>query len=208
MLFGLAMGGLYAVAYYLIYRRTQGSIRPRTLALVLAAGALVSFYLVPFVKYPANPPAIGHADTIGDRSMLYLGMVVISVVAFALAAIAARGLAARFGTWNATLLAGLGFLVVIGIAMAVLPPLGHLHYNQVHFGDYSTETPQPLLDSRGAIVYPGFPADVLFRFRLYSVISQLILWGTIGLAFGPLIERVVKYQPERRDPGALATRPA
>ena len=37
-------------------------------------------YLVPFVKYPANPPSIGHPDTITDRSGLYLLMVVCSVI--------------------------------------------------------------------------------------------------------------------------------
>ena len=47
----------------------------------------------------------------------------------------------------------------------------------------------------GKIVFPGFPADVLFKFRLYSVINQLILWTTIGLAFGPLVERMLAPAP-------------
>ncbi|GAB4977936.1 hypothetical protein MAHJHV59_49910 [Mycobacterium avium subsp. hominissuis] len=31
------------------------------------------------------------------------------------------------------------------------------------------ETPAPLRDAAGAIVYPGFPADVLYEFRLVSL---------------------------------------
>ncbi|GCE39114.1 Predicted cobalt transporter CbtA [Rhodococcus wratislaviensis] len=38
---------------------------------------------------------------------------------------------------------------------------------------------------------PGFPADDLYQFRLYSVAAQLILWSTIGLAFAPLADRRV-----------------
>ena len=51
----------------------------------------------------------------------------------------------------------------------VLPPIGHLHANVARFGQHATETPLPLRDSHGQIVFPGFPADVLFKFRLYSV---------------------------------------
>ena len=71
ILFGLAMGGLFAVAYILIQRGTQTSLRPRVLALLVAGGGFLGLFLVPFLKYPANPPAIGHDDTIGDRSLLY-----------------------------------------------------------------------------------------------------------------------------------------
>jgi hypothetical protein len=40
-------------------------------------------------------------------------------------------------------------------------------------------------------VYPGFPADVLFSFRLYSILNQMILWGSIGFLFGVLAEKVL-----------------
>jgi hypothetical protein len=40
----------------------------------------------------------------------------------------------RFGAWNGTLLAGIGFAVLIGVAMNVLPPLGRLHANVVAYG--------------------------------------------------------------------------
>jgi Probable cobalt transporter subunit (CbtA) len=45
-------------------------------------------------------------------------------------------------------------------------------------------------DADGVIVYPGFDADLLYRFRLYSVGAQIILWGVIGLGFAPLAEKV------------------
>jgi hypothetical protein len=189
--FGAAMGMLFAVAYILISRRTHGRLRPRVLALLIAGAGFAGIYLVPYLKYPANPPAIGHEQTIQARGFLYLAMVVISVITLAVAVLAAVRLSRRHGGWNAALLSGLGFVVVIAIAMAILPPFGHLHYNLTHFGNFATETPQPMRDARGAIVYPGFPADVLFKFRLYSIINQLILWATLGLGFGALAERML-----------------
>ena len=137
-------------------------------------------------------------------------MVAISLLSLTAAIIAAQRMSKRFGGWNVTLLAGAGFVVLIAVVMAVLPPLGHLHYNLTHYGNYSTETPQPLRNSRGVIVYPGFPADVLFKFRLYSVINQLILWTAVGLGFGALAERVMAgsraQTDQRREPSGLTAR--
>jgi hypothetical protein len=190
VLFGLAMGCLFGVAYCLAYGRV-GRIGVRALSLLVAAGGFLLLYLVPFLKYPANPPSIGNDDTIGQRAGLY-GVLVVACVVFGAAAVwAGQRLASRFGTWNATLLAGLGFAVAVGVVTAVLPPLGSLVANAGQTGALLTETPQPLTDPSGAIVYPGFDADVLYWFRLYAVVAQALLWGVIGVAFAPLAEHVV-----------------
>src|SRR6201999_4109081 len=81
VLFGLAMGGLLAVAYVLVARGMRPRVRPRTLGAILAAAGFLGLYLLPFLKYPANPPAIGHEDTIKTRSALYLAMVLLSIAA-------------------------------------------------------------------------------------------------------------------------------
>ncbi|NUP63580.1 MAG: CbtA family protein [Nonomuraea sp.] len=191
VVFGMAMGALFAVVYTVCLGRV-GGLRARSLALLVAGGGFLGIYLVPFLKYPANPPAIGHEETLRARSGLYLAMVVCSVAFLAGAAWLGRRLQPRFGNWNATLLAGAAFAVAIGVVMLVLPSLGHLAYNKEHFGDHATETPQPLTDPAGRIVYPGFPADVLFAFRFYSVGAQLLLWSALGLVFAPLAERVLR----------------
>ena len=52
----------------------------------------------------------------------------------------------------------------------------------------------------GQIVYPGFDPDVLWKFRWYSVINQLLIWTVIALVFGTLIERItVSGQPAPRE---------
>jgi hypothetical protein len=178
VVFGAALGALLAVVFTLVQRGSGAHLRPRVLALLLAGAGFVSVYLVPFLKYPANPPAIGHEDTIETRGSLYLTMQIVSVVAMVLAVQAGRVLARRRGAWQASLLAGLGYVVVVGLAMALLDP--------VH------ETPGPLRDAYGTIVLGGFPADDLYRFRLYAVGGQLILWGVLGLVLGPWAERALR----------------
>jgi predicted cobalt transporter CbtA len=69
------------------------------------------------------------------------------------------------------------YLATIVVVMVLLPTVD--------------ETPQPLRDASGAIIYPGFPADVLYEFRLLSLATQLVLWVTIGLVFASLAERLV-----------------
>jgi predicted cobalt transporter CbtA len=190
VLFGFAMGALVAVAYALCLGRT-GKVRPRPLALLVAAAGFLTIYLVPFAKYPANPPAIGHAETIRARGSLFLTVLLVGLLALILAIAVGQHLAGRFGSWNATLLAAGGYLAVLIVLFWVLPPPGHLHANVEDYGRHATETPLPLTDANGTIVFPGFPADVLAEFRVYSVAAQLIMWSAIGIVFAPLAERVV-----------------
>jgi len=53
------------------------------------------------------------------------------------------------------------------------------------------EIPQPLVDDAGSLIYPGFSADDLFHFRLYAVGTQLVIWLTIGLLGGALLDRLL-----------------
>jgi hypothetical protein len=188
--FGVLTGGLYAVAYALCLGRT-GRVRPRPLALAVAAAGFVVVYLVPFLKYPANPPAVGNDETMRERTGLYLVMLVVSLVAGVLAVVVGQGLRPRLGTWNATVAAALGFAGAVGIAMALLPNLGQLATNVALHGPRATETPLPLRDPDGNIVFPGFPADVLAEFRLYALGAQLVLWTGLALAFAPMADRLL-----------------
>jgi predicted cobalt transporter CbtA len=191
--FSVAMGALVAVVYLVLHGRFK--IRPRTLALLIAGFGFLGVYLLPFVKYPANPPAIGHTFTIVERGHLYLAMVACSLVLVVLAVYLGRRLQPRFGTFGATVLAAVAFLVVFSVLIAALPQLGDLpanlaHQHQFGFARAATETPQPITNLRGQIVYPGFPADVLWNFRWFSILNQLLIWAMIGLVFGALLERM------------------
>jgi hypothetical protein len=210
--FSTGMGALVAVAYLVLHGRF--GIRPRTLALLVTGFGFLGIYLVPFAKYPANPPSIGHTFTIRTRAELYLTMVGCSLLFLALAVVLGRRLRGRFGAYYATLIAGAAFIVAISIVMGLLPPLGHLAANKnmnsaVGYGPSFTETPLPIVDN-GHIVYPGFPADVLWKFRWYSILNQVIVWGTTGIIFAAFMERFfnLKPKPPRSEPIPATPEPA
>jgi hypothetical protein len=201
--FSAAMGALIAVAYVVMHGRF--SIRPRNLVWLTAAFGFLGVYLLPFVKYPANPPAIGHTFTITTRGQLYLALVACSLVLLGLAVYLARRLAPRFGWTWAVVMSAVAFLVAYGVLIGLLPSLGNLPANvnatdQFGYARAATETPQPIVNilstpltiggktvQPGQIVYPGFDPDLLWKFRFYSVINQLLIWLTVALVFGGLL---------------------
>jgi hypothetical protein len=182
--FSIAMGALFAVVFAVVYGRV-GNVSARVLSVLVAGGMLLSLYVIPALKYPANPPAVSLEETIRQRTMLYLLMVVVSAALFVGAIYLGRRLVARLGTWNATLAAAGSYVVAIAIVMLVLPTID--------------ETPGPLRDDAGNIVFGGFPADDLYQFRLYSLGVQVVMWATIGLVFAALISKVLDGKRNRVD---------
>jgi hypothetical protein len=177
VLFGVAMGGLFAVAYVLVTRGIRPSAKPRSVSLAIAAAGFAGVFLLPFLKYPADPPGLEHAESIHTRGLLYLAMVAISLVSVLAVALAAGRLRPPLGAWKTTFVALVALAAWMAIVMAILPSL---------------QPRQPLRDRSGTIVYPGFPADLLYEFRLYAVLAQAILWGVIGVGFGALAERLAR----------------
>ena len=116
----------------------------------------------PFLKYPANPPAVSLDETIRQRTLLYLLMVVLSAALFGGRGrdLGRDGWSERFGRVERDIdRRGAHTSWPIAVVMLILPTID--------------ETPGPLLDDAGKIIYDGFPADDLYQFRLYSLGTQL-----------------------------------
>ena len=78
-LVGFIVGGVFAIVYLLVGRRAQGTPWRRSLGL---GGALVTgLYLLPFIRYPANPPGVGDPSTIDHRTLGYTLAIAIGAVA-------------------------------------------------------------------------------------------------------------------------------
>ena len=163
MVYATAFGGLFGLAFAFAYGRVDGALTPQGVSLLLAATGFIAIYLVPNLKYPANPPSVGEPDTIGMRTALYFIMIAISLAAMIGAGSLKRVFAPRFGGWNAILIAAAIYLVLMAVAGFLLPAVN--------------EVPQE------------FPAVVLWKFRVASIGAQLIMWATLGLLFGTLTER-------------------
>jgi predicted cobalt transporter CbtA len=171
---GVALGGMFALVFAGVYGRV-GRLHARATAALLALAAFVTITLVPATKYPPNPPSVGNPATIDRRTLLYFAMIAISIVAATAAVRVRRDLLPRLGAWNATLAAAGAFVALIAVAELILP--------SVH------EVPA------------GFPADVLWHFRIASLGTEAVLWAGIGLGFGAAAERLIA-----RHPRAMAVR--
>ncbi|MEV5239116.1 CbtA family protein [Streptomyces cinnamoneus] len=183
LVYGVALGGIAALAFCVALGRI-GRFGPRATAALVALGAFVAVFLVPFLKYPANPPAVGDPDTLDQRTALFFLMIALSVLLAVGAVILGRRLAPRLGNWHATVAAGAALVVAIGLAYAFLPA-----------GDNVPE---------------GFPATLLWEFRLSSLAVELVLWTGFGLVFGELAERLLtpKEAPAGRKADPAAVTPA
>ena len=110
-------------------RRAYGRVAPfaaRGTAALIGLLGFTAIYLVPFLKYPATPPAVGNPDTIQLRTGIYLALLVISIAAMVLAVLLQRRLLPTSGGWNATLVAGAAYVVAMAVCYLVLPSINEI----------------------------------------------------------------------------------
>lgn len=158
---GTALGGVVALAAAGVVGRF-GRLRPSQSTALIALTGFVAVSLIPFLKYPASPPATGNPDTIGDRTGNYFTFVIIAL----LVAIAAWALAGTLlpvlGSYRTVLISAGAFLAVMALTAGLMPSVKEL-------GD--------------------FPAQTLWEFRRASLLTITTLWGTIGVVLVGLVGR-------------------
>lgn len=169
-LYGIAMGGLLATAYTLLRRRLRTPDDTRAV-FGLAAAALLGAVLVPFVKYPPNPPAVGDPATINQRTISYLAILVIGLAAVWAAVLAFRAPRPQAPQWLRAAAGVTAFLIVVTIGYVLLPTID--------------EVPDT------------FPPSLLYTFRVTSLGTQVVLWTALGLAFAALLSRQGADRPDR-----------
>ena len=186
--FSLAIGALFAVVFAVAYGRV-GGVSARLLSLYVAGGMLLSLYIVPALKYPAES---ARAEPGRDDPAAH-------------AAVPVDGR----GVGGAVRRRGLPRPAAGG-------PLGRVERRRWsrrglrcggrgRDGDPADHRRDagPLVDDAGTIVYAGFPADVLYEFRLYSLGTQVVIYATIGLVFAALVSRLLGER-KRSGRGAVA----
>jgi hypothetical protein len=132
---------------------------------------------VPFLKYPATPPAVGNADTIGHRTSEYFGMLLVSVLAAIAAVVVARRLLARFDGITSALVVAAGYVAVVTVAGLLLPTVDELG---------------------------TFPADTLWYFRRASILTLASIWATIAVVLTVLVGRLYDAAAAESERRALA----
>lgn len=159
---GLTLGGVVALIAAAVAGRL-GCLTIRQSTAVVSLIGFVSFALVPFLQYPATPPAVGNAETIGHRTGVYFGYLLVSVVAAAVITALVVRFRPQVGAYAAVVGGVAAYLVVIVVAGQIFPTVNEI-------GD--------------------FPADTLWHFRRASLITLATMWGVIGVALTGLIGRL------------------
>jgi predicted cobalt transporter CbtA len=166
-LVGIAYGALAAVAAHAL-RRGRPNIGHRVLLVgIFLAGALT---VAPWFKYPPNPPAVGDPDTITERQSLYVLVICIAVLVGVGVIMLSRELLRRGWPdqrrYAAIALAGVG---PMALAYAIMPP------------------PPDAISS-------SVPADLIWRFRVESLASNLTLWAVLTLGLAWIAAEAVRRQ--------------
>lgn len=163
VLVALVLGVVFAV----VLARLRPHLPGRTdfgRAVVLALAGFVVVSLLPAIKYPANPPAVGDPETIGTRTFYYLSFLAAAIL-LSLAVLALRRrLPAHWPpSWVATVtvvLAVAGYGLLVGWWPA------------------------------GPDAIPAdVPAELIWQFRLSSLAELAALWVTLGIVTGLVLER-------------------
>ena len=159
IVFGLALGVIFAVVLGAVGPRLAAST-PLVASVRLGCAGFVAVVVVPFLKYPANPPAVGDPSTVNERTVLYFAALALSILlAWAVWRFhrTAR-LAPTAKAWATAALYAAGLVVIL----LALPA-----------------SPDPV----------EAPADLVWRFRLASLGGLAAAWMVLALVTGTLLSR-------------------
>lgn len=157
VVYGAALGAVFTIAYAAVRHRLRTTDDWRAAVAVAVAG-FVAVFLLPFLKYPANPPTVGNPDTVGRRTALYLLAVSWSLVATWGGWRSWRALVARGWDPHQAVPATLAIWVTLAVVGLTLLPA-------------NTDPVNPA-------------ATLIWQFRLSALAGAATFWAVLGLTFG------------------------
>ncbi|GIU84019.1 MAG: membrane protein [Acidimicrobiales bacterium] len=156
---GAALGALVGA----VHATTGG--HPFYRAVRICATGFFAVHLLPWFKYPPNPPAVGDPDTIAYRQTWYALLVVAGLLLVLAVGRLRRMLKADPGSvrpmqgWRADLAAGLAFAAGLVVLLVAFPP-----------------NPDPI----------EVPAKLIWDFRVVSLAGNALLWSALAVGIGGL----------------------
>ena len=137
-------------------------------AVFLSLIICLALFVIPFLKYPGNPPAVGNPDTIYLRESLYLGFLAVS-------AVSALGLGVLFyrfrGVRHIRIIIPLVYAVIMSSAFALFP-----------------SNPDKIT----------IPMDLVSSFRIASGLTMVGFWVVLGVVFGLLWYRFRPHEASEK----------
>jgi predicted cobalt transporter CbtA len=156
---GLSIGSLYGIVFVYTRGSVPGSNNKKK-ALIIAGIMWFVLFLMPALKYPANPPAVGNPETIYYRQSLYVAFLAIS-------GFSALGLALLYRKMGS-----------LNTRKAIIPAV----YAAIIAGAYLAmpANPDPI----------NAPMDLVIGFRITSAITISMFWGLLGVIFGTFWDKL------------------
>jgi len=115
VILGTSVGALFGIVFALSKNSLPGNHDVKK-SLLLAGIMWFTLYLIPFLKYPANPPTVGDGETVVLRAILYLLFIAISGIG----AVAFYQLSKKFEN-NKKLLSLVGYGIFISAVFFAMP---------------------------------------------------------------------------------------
>jgi predicted cobalt transporter CbtA len=169
---GMAATMIYAAIVAAVFGTVLASVRHRLpqfselgRVVWLAAVTFGAVALVPALKYPANPPAVGDPDTVNERTVQYLVLIGLSV-ALAVGLVRLSGWL-RHRMDDATRLLAVAAATAVGYGLLLV-----------------------LLPSSPDAIDPAVPAQLVWDFRIRSLGGLALLWASIGFGLGWALDRL------------------
>jgi predicted cobalt transporter CbtA len=163
---GLSIGSLFGIVFAYGRSSVPGSSNIRK-ALFITGIMWFALFLVPALKYPANPPAVGDPETIYQRQGLYIKFL-------ALSGLSMLGLAILYRKVGQ-----------IRLKKAIIPGV----YAAIMTSAYFVMPANP--DQINA------PMELVIGFRIVSVLTTTMFWGLLGVTFGALWDRLKPHETTR-----------
>jgi predicted cobalt transporter CbtA len=158
---GMSLASLFGVVFAYSRNALPGSNNKRK-ALALTGLMFFVLFLIPSLKYPANPPAVGNPATIYYRESLFIGFISISgFSALALALLYRRLRSMDRLKMKTTLL--LIYAAIMVTAYLVFPP-----------------NPDKIT----------IPMELVTGFRVVSAFTIAIFWGLMGITSGAFWDKL------------------
>jgi predicted cobalt transporter CbtA len=173
-MYGISLSALFGIVF--VYsRRSLPGFTNKKKALFLAAVMFFVIFLIPALKYPANPPAVGNPSTIYYREMLYVGFIAVSGFSALALAFSYRRLQIYFPEKPTWLIVPLIYTVIMISAYIVFPP-----------------NPDKVT----------IPTDLIISFRVASISTIGIFWGVLGIIVGVLWDKFKLHETNKIAPSS------
>ena len=170
-IYGISLSALFGIVFAYSRHSLPGFTSTKK-ALFLSAIMFFVIFLIPALKYPANPPAVGNPSTIYYREMLYVGFIAVSGFSALALALSYRKLKTYLSKKKTTV------MLIVSLIYAI-----------IMIGAYMAFPPNP---DKVTI-----PINLINSFRIASVCNIGIFWGVLGMIVGLFWDKLKIHETNR-----------